>query len=230
MTLFRLLRQLRRLRAHRKPAHRCKARSQATGYPGFLLPPTATGQPGSAFGQSPRPELRPFGLLSPLSTSLLSPATPSPGQQGYRLDFSYPGESVAGSPLYTPGPAGHTSSPVYNKPFSQYRAAPAVSPYMNLFRDDTNFGRVDNYNTLVRPMVEQRNANLQVGGAIHGLQTEDPITRVGNQTTRRPRTRCSHAAFHELPGLLRRVAIKKLDTRLDPRGEGSRRRDCMLNW
>jgi len=86
------------------------------------------------------------------------------------LDFSYPGESVAGSPLYTPGPVGHSSSPVYNKPFSQYRAAPAVSPYMNLFRDDTNFGRVDNYNTLVRPMVEQRNANLQVGGAIRGLE------------------------------------------------------------
>jgi hypothetical protein len=62
---------------------------------------------------------------------------------------------------------------------------------MNLFRDDTNFGRVDNYNTLVRPAVEQRNANLQVGGAIRGLERSSQsqgsaINRLGGRAPAAP--------------------------------------------
>jgi len=58
-----------------------------------------------------------------------------------------------------------------DKPFAEYRQAPAVSPYMNLFRTDNLQGTVDNYYTLVKPRIDQRNANVRVKGAIRGLQS-----------------------------------------------------------
>jgi len=41
-----------------------------------------------------------------------------------------------------------------NKPFSNVFRRPTVSPYLNLFRDDGR-GAVSNYQTLVRPQLEQ---------------------------------------------------------------------------
>ncbi len=55
-----------------------------------------------------------------------------------------------------------------NKAFSQYRAPSPVSPYLNLFRSDSN-GTVDNYSTLVKPQLDQMNLNSQFGRDIHGL-------------------------------------------------------------
>jgi hypothetical protein len=48
------------------------------------------------------------------------------------------------------------------KPFSNYSSEPTVSPYLNLFRRD--FGGNDdlNYNTLVRPMLQQQQLNQQL--------------------------------------------------------------------
>jgi hypothetical protein len=53
--------------------------------------------------------------------------------------------------------AGPTS-----KPFSSYSPSPTTSPYLNLFRDD--FGGDDdfNYQTLVRPQLQQQRFNEQV--------------------------------------------------------------------
>ena len=48
---------------------------------------------------------------------------------------------------------------------------------MNLFRVGDSFGTVDNYYTLVQPMVEQRHTNARVGGEISGLQR---ISRLQN--------------------------------------------------
>lgn len=48
------------------------------------------------------------------------------------------------------------------KPFSSYTAAPTVSPYMNLFREDLEGGSDINYNTLVRPQLQQQAFNQQV--------------------------------------------------------------------
>jgi hypothetical protein len=49
-----------------------------------------------------------------------------------------------------------------NKPFSNYSAAPTVSPYLNLFRDDFDGNDDFNYQTLVRPQLEQQRFNEQV--------------------------------------------------------------------
>ncbi len=40
---------------------------------------------------------------------------------------------------------------------------------MNLFRTDDDFGRVDNYSTLVAPFVEQRTVNQHLGTGLRGL-------------------------------------------------------------
>jgi hypothetical protein len=50
---------------------------------------------------------------------------------------------------------------VRSKPFQSYTPAPAVSPYLNLFREDLNGQRDFNYNTLVRPMLQQQQVNQQ---------------------------------------------------------------------
>jgi len=49
-----------------------------------------------------------------------------------------------------------------SKPFSNYSSQPTVSPYLNLFRNDLN-GQSDlNYQTLVRPQLQQQQVNSQL--------------------------------------------------------------------
>jgi hypothetical protein len=51
---------------------------------------------------------------------------------------------------------------VAGKPFASYSQSPTVSPYLNLFREDIEGGGDLNYNTLVRPMLQQQQINQQV--------------------------------------------------------------------
>jgi hypothetical protein len=46
-----------------------------------------------------------------------------------------------------------------------------VSPYLNLFRNDNDFGGIDNYNTLVKPMLQQRQVNRQGEWDVRSLQS-----------------------------------------------------------
>jgi len=82
---------------------------------------------------------------------------------------------------------GGTSSPgPTSKPFSGYRQRPAVSPYMDLFRYGQPDG-VDNYNTFVKPRLDQRRQNIMVGGQIQSLQNRtrtqsNALRSLGDQT------------------------------------------------
>jgi hypothetical protein len=49
-----------------------------------------------------------------------------------------------------------------NKPFSNLTSAPTVSPYLNLFRNDLNGQSDFNYQTLVRPQLQQQQVNSQL--------------------------------------------------------------------
>ena len=85
--------------------------------------------------------------------------------------------------------ATHARQGGSQKPFSGYREPPAISPYLNLFRNDNNLGTIDNYTTLVRPFVQQRNMNTQVGQQIRGLQNtavqqNQAIGTLGRETQR----------------------------------------------
>ena len=57
---------------------------------------------------------------------------------------------------------GLSSAPAGGKPFSTFTPEPTVSPYLNLFREDIEGGSDLNYNTLVRPMLQQQQINQQV--------------------------------------------------------------------
>ena len=69
-----------------------------------------------------------------------SGSMPSAGRIGLGLDTSFSG----------------------TKPFSSFSQGPTVSPYLNLFRTDSN-GAVNplNYNTLVEPQLRQQQLNKQ---------------------------------------------------------------------
>jgi len=47
------------------------------------------------------------------------------------------------------------------KPFSNYSPTPTVSPYLNLFRQDLSGNSDFNYQTLVKPMLQQQQFNQQ---------------------------------------------------------------------
>ena len=48
------------------------------------------------------------------------------------------------------------------KPFSSFSPSPTTSPYLNLFREDFGGNSDLNYNTLVRPQLQQQQFNQQV--------------------------------------------------------------------
>ncbi len=56
------------------------------------------------------------------------------------------------------------------KSYANVLSRPAVSPYMNLLRPDAS--PAQNYYTLVRPQIDQRDATLQQGGEIDSLRHE----------------------------------------------------------
>jgi hypothetical protein len=66
--------------------------------------------------------------------------------------------TVSGGPRIGLGVGASTT----NKPFNSYSPAPTVSPYLNLFREDLAGNDDLNYNTLVRPMLQQQQFNQQV--------------------------------------------------------------------
>ena len=66
--------------------------------------------------------------------------------------------STTGGP---PRVSSFTSGPL-TKPFSSFSAEPTVSPYLNLFRDDFEGGSDLNYQTLVRPQLQQQQFNQQI--------------------------------------------------------------------
>jgi hypothetical protein len=70
-----------------------------------------------------------------------------------------------------------------NKPFSNFSASPTTSPYLNLFRDDFGGNSDLNYNTLVRPQLQQQQFNQQV-------------QRQGVEMTRRLQSIAAQGAFN----------------------------------
>lgn len=62
------------------------------------------------------------------------------------------------------------------KAYADYQGpSSGVSAWMNLYRSGTSNGTIDNYTTLVRPSLQQQNANQQFGNDIFGLQRNTRI-------------------------------------------------------
>ncbi len=114
--------------------HRGPAFPTHPGHMGPQFPGTAGGMPGTA--QMPNPPTGAVGMPMHNRHRMPQPAQIGTGALG--------GAGVGGSIV---------------KPFSDYRQLPVVSPFLHLERPEgLDF---DNYNTLVRPFVEQHHQNQQ---------------------------------------------------------------------
>lgn len=82
-----------------------------------------------------------------------------------RAKVGYYGQSSYGQPQSTPSSLGASRTPSLapsgTKPFSGVTSSPTVSPYLNLFRTDLEGGGDFNYQTLVRPQLQQMATNQQ---------------------------------------------------------------------
>jgi len=82
--------------------------------------------------------------------------------QNARAHVPYVGQSSAGARA----PGGNIGLGLgpsrSSKPFSSLSTSPTVSPYLNLFREDFSGSSDFNYQTLVRPQLQQQQVNQQL--------------------------------------------------------------------
>ncbi len=161
-------------RADQSPS-RMQRRASGTGMP---TSPTKPTQGAAGLPLSPTADPTLMGGLGQGQGAMGQggPQMPvAPTAQG-RPSPSYSGRGSSGamqrpSSRSTSQPSFGGSSRSNQKAFSTYNPfSSGVSPYMNLFRRDTDLGTVDNYTTLVRPALEQRAANQRFNMDIFGLE------------------------------------------------------------
>lgn len=58
------------------------------------------------------------------------------------------------------------------KPFQSVESSPTVSPYLNLYRNDVNSNSIPNYFALVRPQLDQLEANRRQAADMQRLQRQ----------------------------------------------------------
>ncbi len=58
------------------------------------------------------------------------------------------------------------------KPFSSVQSEPAISPYLNLYRNDSSQNQLINYYTLVRPQLDQIDANKRQAADLQKLRSQ----------------------------------------------------------
>jgi hypothetical protein len=142
------------------------------GQPGA---PTSPGPTGGGGAENLGPGA--FGTRQPIAptASPYRPRSHTLTDQGRRTP------NVSGSAaLMIPGGLPQTGQTMQNmqgglpaateKAFSSYRPPSGISPYMNLFRTGNALGTIDNYTTLVRPELDQRYLNRQLGQDVQGMQ------------------------------------------------------------
>lgn len=108
----------------------------------------------------------------------------------------------------------NTGAPA-SKPFSGVSSRPTVSPYMNLFREDLEGFSDFNYQTLVRPQLQQQeiNQNLQrqqqeLAANVQNLVAQPAFNPQGSQSqhpTGHMTTFRNHSHFYPTMGRTRRV-------------------------
>ncbi len=134
--------------------------------PGGARPTRPGGNGGGYANNFPRsPGLgRSGGFNNPMQQPM---AVPTPFTSMESQNSQYQPAQIGGAPAGMPSSNGLAAS----RPFSGYKPAPAVSPWLNLYRTDNAGGTIDNYNTVVKPYLDQMQQNQQYDNQISGLQT-----------------------------------------------------------
>ncbi len=120
-----------------------------SGASNIPLPPTASMRSNSVAGTS-------GGWVS-------GPAALEGGPfPAYMTGYGAPGGSYFGA-------SGNATSA--SRPYANYSSPQAVSPYLNLFRNNSSLGTAGNYYTLVRPQIEQQRVNQQLSRRIDEVRS-----------------------------------------------------------
>ena len=144
----------------------------------FGMPMAPTGQPPSADGSAGATN-RPLG----------SSGMPMPTAPTFQQPTMTPSSGGQIRPSLSRGARSSFGSRQASKAFASHRMlSSGVSPYMNLFRNDTAGGTVDNYNTLVRPQLDQNTTNQRFGQDIFGLERSARIQKATLQRWNSNRT------------------------------------------
>ncbi len=133
----------------------------AEGMLGQPAAPTATGSSGDA-SRGGAGMNQSFGSRAPIAPTEQRASPLGAGYRPMSHSMSDQNRGAARSAMTAPS--------VTEKAFAGYRAPSGVSPYMNLFRREGD--GVNNYQSLVRPEVEQRYLNQQFGHEIRGLERD----------------------------------------------------------
>jgi hypothetical protein len=132
------------------------------------LPPTAGSSGAGADGGG-----RPSGNFGPMNV----PTSPTRGRPD--IPQSYKSMQTAEQQNRRMDAARNSAAATPQsgaKAFAGYtQQSSGVSPYMNLFRNGTSNGTIDNYTTLVKPQIDQRFANQQFGSDIRGLENSTRV-------------------------------------------------------
>ena len=113
----------------------------------FGLPPSPTAQTPTATSALPMGPHQAYGSQSP--TGVRQQTTPQPSVSAHHPQSTVPSGA---------------------KPFKDYTRTSPYSPYMSLFRTEDSARGINNYYSLVKPALEQRQKNRQATRAISGLQ------------------------------------------------------------
>ena len=131
--------------------------------------------PGEQPARTPSSEAMLGQSMGPGGAGLLAPPTSNPGAvsgaagmdpaMGRYASFAVPQAMGQMGPTGTPGALPTATK---EKPFSNYTAPRAISPYVNLYREPAS--GVDNYNAFVKPIIEQEKLNVQTQYEVSKLQ------------------------------------------------------------
>jgi hypothetical protein len=130
--------------------------------------------------QAPQPAFKapilPVAATAPASSAAAAQTSATMAAGRIRTPAGlYPSASSQATLSRLPGPTPVQPTPRQpqparaSKPFQGVQSEPAISPYLNLYRDDRN-STLPNYLTLVRPQVEQREAQRAQQQEIQNLR------------------------------------------------------------
>jgi hypothetical protein len=69
-------------------------------------------------------------------------------------------------------PVDPSARPRGGKPFETVDSGPTISPYLNLYRNDTNTNTISNYYMIVRPQLDQIDANRKQAADMQRLRAQ----------------------------------------------------------
>ncbi len=137
--------------------------------PSMPVSPTAGGASpyGYGGGQAMNRPMRPGGMAGGgFGGSRLPPPMP----QAYSQQFS--SLESRNSPIRAAQIGGAAGSAPPTKAFAGVQRPPAISPYMQLYQQNTAGGTVDPYTTSILPQLNQMQQNQQNANDINNLQTQ----------------------------------------------------------